>query len=60
MQHKKKKEINDWILDLENIWKFKFFLLRICSEYNSFPKLVLTVFLFYLVAINFFLSSIGF
>ena len=23
MQHKKKKEINDRILDLQNIWKFK-------------------------------------
>ena len=59
--NRKKKKINDWILDLENIWKFKiFFFLRFCGQYNSFPKLVLTVFLFYVVAINFFLSSVCF
>ena len=23
MEQKKKKKINDWILDLQNIWKFK-------------------------------------
>ena len=26
------------ILDLENIWKFKIMILRICSQYNSFPN----------------------